>query len=134
MTTENQETQNERLKFPIVHDKCPVCGWTKKVAEIMRDEEAAKGKVPKDSHMVAMRAVTPIAEFQTILLGLSIVPVLTYEFDVCANPDCGIFYCVNILRQDMPTSDLQKIMGIAPQPQQPLGFQALNRQQRRHSS
>ena len=117
MTNEHQETQNEGLTFPIVHDKCPMCGWTKKVTETMRDEAAAAGKVPKDCHMVAMRAVTPITEIQTIMRGLSIVPVLTYEFDVCANPDCGAFYCVQILRQDMPTSDLQKMMGLVPQPQ-----------------
>ena len=133
MTTEDQESQKQELQFPIVHDKCPVCGWTKTVAEIMRDEAAAKGKVPKDCHIVAMRAVTPITEIQTILQGLSIVPVLTFEFDVCANPDCGAFYCVNILRQDMSGSDIQKMMGIAPQPQQSLpGLQGFNRQQRRH--
>ena len=121
MTTDNQESQNQGLEFPIVHDKCPVCGWTKKVTETMRDEEAAKGKFSKDTHMVAMRAVAPIAELQTIMLGVRIVPVLTYEFDVCANPDWGAFYCGKVLRQDMPTSDLQKMMGIAQQPQ-PRGF------------
>jgi len=118
MTTDNQENQKQELEFPIVHDKCPVCGWTKTVTGIMKDEEVAKGKVPEGTRMIALRALTPIAEIQTIMRGLSIVPVLTFEFDVCANPDCGAFYCVGVGRQDMPTGDLQKMLGIAPQPQQ----------------
>ena len=127
MAIENQKTPDEKLMFPMKFDKCPMCGSTKRVAEMLRDEEAAKGKVPKDSHMIAFRAVTPITELNTIILGLSIVPVLTFEFDVCANPKCGAFYPVVITRQDMPTSDLQKMMGIVP-----AGPQILNRQQRRH--
>jgi len=112
MTTDNQETQNEKLDFPIVHDKCPVCGSTKRVTEMLRDEQAAKGKVPKDSPMIALRAMTPIAELPAIMLGLSMIPLLTFDFDVCANPDCGVVYCPTITRQDMPASTLQQLIGM----------------------
>jgi len=133
MTTENQETQDEGLKFPITHDACPVCGRLRSITQRVRDEEVAKGKVPKDLPVVALRAVSPITEMKTILLGLSIVPVLTHELDVC---ECGIVYSVNSVRQDMPTSDVQKMLGIVAQPRQaPIsGFNPLNRQQRRHGS
>ena len=127
MTKENKKNKDEKLEFPIKVDKCPVCGSTRRVTETVRDEEAAKGRVPKDSPMIAFRAVTPITEVKTILQGLSIVPVLTFEFDVCANPKCSAFYCVKIQRQDMPTGELQKMMGLVP-----AGPQILSRQQRRH--
>jgi len=134
MTTENQETQDEGLKFPIVHDKCPVCGRPRSITQRVRDEEVAKGRVPKDMPVVALRAVSPITEMKTILLGLSIVPVLTHELDVC---ECGVVYSVNSVRQDMPTSDVQKMMGIVAQPRRATvsDFSApLNRQQRRHGN
>ena len=83
--------------------------------------------------MVEQQVVVPIAPIQTIMMGLSIVPVLFFKYDVCANPECGIRYCVSIERKDIPTSELQKMMGIARQTQQvPPGFQGFNRQQRRH--
>ena len=130
MTNENQETQDEGLKFPIVHDACPVCGRARPITQIVRDEEAAKGRVPKDLPVAAINAVAPVTEMKTILLGLSIVPVLTHQLDVC---ECGAVYAVNSVRQDMPTGDLQKVMGIVRQPQQPPpGFPGQNRQQRRH--
>ena len=134
MTTENQETPNQGLKFPIMHDKCPHCGSTQRVAETVANEEVAKGKLSKDIRIVAMRAITPVADIKIIMMGLSIVPVLTFEFDQCANPECGAFYPVATNRQDMPASEVQKMMGIAPQPPQTLGFQGLNRQQRRHGN
>lgn len=132
MTTENQETPEQGLTFPIKVDKCPYCGSTRRVAEMVRDEEVAKGKLPKDLSVVAMQAVTPVTEMKTILLGLSIVPVLTFQFDQCV--DCNGWYAISTSRQDMPTGDLQKMMGIVPQPQpqQTFGFRGLPRQQRRN--
>lgn len=130
---ENLKPQDE-LKFPMKFDKCPVCGSTKRIAETLRDEEAAKGKVPKDCLMVVLQAVTPITEMKTIMLGLSIVPLLTCQIDICA--DCGTLYSIAVHKQDIPTGELQKMMGIAPQPRPipPLGPQIFNRQQRRHPS
>lgn len=127
MTTENQKTPDEKLTFPLKFDRCPTCGSTKRIAEMLRDEEAAKGKVPKDSPMVMLRAVTPMTELQTIMLGLSIVPLLTCLFDICA--ECGTLYSVMVQRQDIPTSEIQKMMGMVP-----AGPQIFNRQQHRHPS
>ena len=137
MTTENQETQNEKLVFPMKFDKCPACGSTARVVAMLRDEEAAKGKVPKDVPMVADQGLCPITEMKTVLLGLSIVPVLVFQYDVC--PKCGTKYCISIIRKDMPTSELQKLMGIqvAPinlQSSPSMGLGGMNRQQRRHPS
>lgn len=130
MTTENQKPQDQALTFPLKFDRCPN-GHTRRVAETVRDQEAAKGKVPKDSIMVMQQLNAPIAEMKTIMLGLSIVPFLTADVDICV--ECGALYATTVHRRDIPTSDLQKAMGIAAPPQRPAsGFQGLNRQQRRH--
>lgn len=133
MTTENQETPNDKLTFPLKFSKCPNCGSNRRPAEIVANEQKAKGKMAKEQPIAADRNLAIIADIPTVIQGLSMVPVLTYLGDTCA--DCGLKYTVEVQRQDLPASEVQKLMGMAPRaPQAPPGTLFLNREQRRHGN
>lgn len=129
MTLDAQNQQKaEPLKFPRQFDKCPACGSVKRVAQLVGAEEVAKGKLPKEIVMKIEQDVVPVTELKTILLGLSIVPVLIAQYDVCY--DCGTKYCFEMDRKDMPTTEVQKMMGFQAAP--PPSPMLMNRAQRRH--
>lgn len=96
---------NKELVFPIKFDKCPVCGSTERVAEIAGDELKAAGRMSKDSRIVMFATNTPIVD-ATRLLSHVMAPTLISLYDVCANPKCGNFYCIEIY-QTMTMVDVQ---------------------------
>lgn len=128
MVTENQDSKPQALQFPIVHSKCPVCGCEEDVVGKVKAEELAKGKGEEGTPMMMLRAATPVAELATIMLGLSMVPMLTFDLQACANPDCGALYFNRAERNDLSALDIQKMLGLQ------VGAPGLNRQQRRHTN
>ena len=88
--------------------------------------EMAKGKLREGIPMMMLRCGVPVAEIQTIMLGLSMIPVLSFDLQACSNPDCGAVYFSRAERVDMSALDVQKTLGLQ------VGAPGQNRQQRRH--
>ncbi len=80
--------EQKGLKFPLEWDKCPHCGSAEAVADMVTEEEKAKGKIGPSGKGVILQVITPIADPRIALLS---VPVLVAQFDVCAK--CGTLYC-----------------------------------------
>lgn len=76
-------------RFPIVFDKCPLCGCTETLTRLAWDEEAEKGRVNKDTPVAAEHIATPLIDpMRPPKLSASF---LLQHFDTCAG--CGMSYC-----------------------------------------
>jgi hypothetical protein len=79
------QPENEpEIQFPIAHDKCPVCGSTRRVANEVRKREVAKGKIRPEANFaigVYRCAITDPAR------NVLTCPLIISMLDVCAN--CG---------------------------------------------
>lgn len=98
------------LKFPLKFEKCPACGSKRRVAEIITNQEKAKGRVGKDRG-------TCIISYQSLVMDpasggiIYAPPLITTMFDVCA--DCGTFYCT---QADLGTARVEMKPGAAAEP------------------
>jgi hypothetical protein len=111
---DNGQPAENKIELPVTHDKCPVCGETKRLGQITIDN-LKKDKSISDNFpyagivlqaqiidpMMLTKILTPTINVKTIQVGI----------DVCANPDCGAVYCVRfevieqpvqVTRQQMP--------------------------------
>ena len=79
MTEEEKE-----LKFPIEHDKCPVCGSRRRVANEVKKQEMAKKKVRENAQFALGKYKAGITDPGIITLAC---PIITSLIDVCV--DCG---------------------------------------------
>ena len=109
-----QEQPKKELAFPIITDKCPVCGSTERVAQIVGEEEATKGKLPKGTPMSLLTSPSVMADMKAIMLSIGKVTVLISIFDVCAN--CHAVYASRIDKLEKTTDEVQQMMGIRPLP------------------
>lgn len=83
------ETEGE-FKFPVVHDKCPVCGCETTLIDVAKKEMNEKGHPVPDTEMFILQigvALTTPAR----LLAQVVVPVVGSFWDACAK--CGVLYC-----------------------------------------
>jgi len=76
-------------------DKCPVCGGTDTVAKAFKQTLVEKGLFREEIPVAIAQSVTPFTDPSAILIGVR-VPALITKYDVCANPNCGCYYCVRI--------------------------------------
>ena len=76
-------------KFPIVFEKCPICGCLDTITQVAWDEEAEKGRVNKDTPVSAQHLQIPLMDPKKPPL-LS-VGILIQNVDYCA--ECGAGYC-----------------------------------------
>lgn len=82
----------EQSRFPLVFEKCPNCGCTETVTRLAWDEEAAKGKVNKDTPVAAEHLQIPLLDPKKAI-GIS-AGILLLHVDWCANTECGMRRCV----------------------------------------
>jgi len=85
------------LKFPINFKECPNCGSTRRIAEIVTNEEIEKGNLKPGQRTPFIVARTIVADPQKLkLIALTAIGreelVLMGFLDICA--DCGTVYCV----------------------------------------
>lgn len=85
------------MEFPLIYDKCPVCGCKERVLETIANEEKKQGKLPKDLLFSSTPQIALVlAGPQTILSAHS---VLRYT-DNCRR--CGYEYTFRIEHKVMP--------------------------------
>ena len=113
MGNQNEETKQE-LIFPIITPKCPVCGSTERVAQIVGEEEAAKGKLPKGTPISIQTSVSFIADMKAIMLTIGKITILSSLIDICAN--CHAVYASRIEKVEKTNTEVQKMMGIQALP------------------
>lgn len=115
----NNKEPIPELQFPLVFPKCPVCGCEETVAERVKDEEIAKGKIKTQIHAAMSRSMTPVADQRAIITLLS-VPMLVSFYDVCAR--CGSVRAVRIekgealIGPDKPPPGMPGMPGMGRQP------------------
>ena len=84
------ENEDEKtISFPLTFDKCPSCGSTDRIANIIGEQEKAKGKIRKIATCVAFMQTMIITD---PVIAVISAPSLTIGYDVCA--ECGTVYCV----------------------------------------
>ena len=84
------------MVFPLVWEKCPLCGCKETVANKLKEEEVAKGNIlDKSIHAAIAQSVTPIMDMREIF-AVRTVPVLVTFYDICLNPECGVYYPVRV--------------------------------------
>ncbi|MDP2727025.1 MAG: hypothetical protein Q8P59_05740 [Dehalococcoidia bacterium] len=89
--------ETQPLTFPLKWDKCPSCGSNRRVADQVKEEEKAKGRVGADLHTALAVLTTLIIDPRNASRQLT-APVLITYLDACAA--CGALYCVHIDRQE----------------------------------
>ena len=87
------------LEFPLDFPQCSHCGEKRPVAETVRREEVAKGKIKKESRSAMTGVVVTIADMN-LAHPLMTVPNLRGYLECCAK--CGNAWWVHIDRQDAP--------------------------------
>ena len=84
------------MVFPLIWKKCPLCGCKETVANAMKNEEVAKGNILDGSINAAIaQTATPIMDLREIF-AVRTVPVLVTLYDICLNPECGVYYPVRV--------------------------------------
>lgn len=116
------ENQDEKPKFPVTFDKCPVCGSTERITDSVKAEEVAKGKLAPDAELVVLGLPVPITDQHHVYSSITI-PMLMCLSTICAK--CGAVYCVSASRQD---GQPKFQPSTPPGPTSPF----MNRTQRRH--
>ena len=85
----------EELNYPIIFDKCPNCGGTRRIIEIETNREIEKGELKPGSKVPVLVTTSRIydpTQIQKLFILSKEIPVLFGYYDVCA--DCGTLYCV----------------------------------------
>ena len=97
----------DEIKFPLNFNSCPNCGSTRRLADIVLNQEKEKGKVGKE-------AKASIQVFHAVIADPRMVtfeaPAIMAFMDICA--DCGTMYCVHAqlgkaTRQVTPRGDMR---------------------------
>jgi len=86
-----------KLKFPLKFDKCPNCSSTKRVAELVTQEEIDKKNLNPEARTPILVTRSVIADTQAsnkLFVTQRKVPLLFAAFDVCG--DCGTLYCIQM--------------------------------------
>jgi len=100
----------KKLEFPIWHDKCPVCGSTRRVIGEVKAEEVAAGKFrPEVNSALGQFAVTVADPIK--MVGNLTAPLIVAHIDACANPECGVLYLVHARREEQ---DLSVSLDLSP--------------------
>lgn len=125
------QKDDTRGVFPVLHDKCPVCGSKERLGQQVVDELKKDKTLPEAfgyAGITLQAALLDPAHPPTILASTFTIKVMLLSLDVCANPDCGAVYCTTFSVVDRPAQ-----LG-TPQQVKPTGQQMLNRQMRRHQN
>ena len=89
----------ETLEFPLVFEKCPVCGCPDTVGNMVAEEEKTKGKLDKALKGCKEAQQTVVVDPRKMTGLIMKVPVIIWYKDVCAG--CGIERYTRIERQDV---------------------------------
>jgi len=101
--------EKSQLEFPMDWGKCPYCGEERCVAETVRLEEEAKGKINPGSKSAMVQALVAITD--VLAPHIRTVPTLIGYIDACVK--CGAARFIHIDRRDT-------LMGVEmPNPTQP---------------
>jgi transcription elongation factor Elf1 len=106
--------EKKELVFPMKFDKCPVCGSTERVAEMVGNELKAAGRMKKEAKIVMFATQTPIVDATGILHSV-IAPLLISYGDVCY--DCGAYYCTDINKIMAKVDVKPQKMNLPPPPE-----------------
>lgn len=79
----------EGIEYPVVHDKCPVCGSERRVAEMHFEDLKKLGKMPTEAKVGLQAFPLPIPQSGLITAEIPIV-----FMDACF--DCGCVYFVSL--------------------------------------
>ncbi len=118
------EPVKEKMKLPIVHDACPVCGSKVRLGAKYIQQLKDEGVLHKDSFPEGLMHQIPMFDQQrppSILAKQFKMKILLVHFDVC---ECGVMYCPKFGVQE---TDAQVQMVKQPPPQ---GFRGFQRGQR----
>ena len=87
-------------RFPIVFDKCPSCGCEETLTKLAWDEEVDEDskQIPVGHRNVVVQLVDPRRGPKLMM------PMLVMNFDICANPECGLERCVAAMKVRAPVS------------------------------
>lgn len=92
------------MEFPIIFNKCPLCGCPDTVTRLACEEEMEKGIIPKDAPVALERTQIPLMGKVPPKLT---VRMLIASWDVCAGDppgSCGHRYCTRV---DIVTTPVQ---------------------------
>ena len=98
----------EEIKFPVTHDKCPVCGEKEGLVRIAMDDLREDSKIHKESFPEGIVNPIPLLDQKhppAVILAKSVkIPTINIYYEVCANPDCGAMYCTkfDVTEIEMP--------------------------------
>jgi len=97
-------------QYPVIFDKCPLCGCKERLIEEAVNEEIAKGRINPGMEFGLEAPTASVLWDQTkpSLQAPGIIPMK----DICA--ECGFPYYRKIQKVEMPVTRL-----IPPKPQQP---------------
>jgi hypothetical protein len=110
--------QEKEMVFPITHDKCPCCGSTRRVADMVKDQEVAKGKIRSDSNFALSVYIAAISDPRIATLTS---PVITSMIDVCSNCGCVWSPMTQCVEQETTKMQLDNSPYRKRPPQPPLG-------------
>lgn len=89
----NEDKQEKKgLKFPMVFDKCPICGSKKRLIQTAMEEEGYKNT------QTALQTIQ-IGLVDQVGLSRPTIPVLRILIDACINPKCGALYITSVEKQ-----------------------------------
>lgn len=100
----------EESKFPMVFNKCPICGCPDRICQLAYNEEVKKGRAQESLASDVGRIMTPLNSPSKAIL---FVNVLVKHYDDCAK--CGMRYCIK-------AEVVQGKIGMIPQQQKGFGF------------
>ncbi|KKL76196.1 hypothetical protein LCGC14_2047320 [marine sediment metagenome] len=89
------------VEFPVIHDKYPLCGCEETLAQSIMDDlikERRAGPGGKAGTIWQSPIYDPL---RTTLA----VPILQSILGICANPVCGVVFCLRADKQVGPTHE-----------------------------
>lgn len=105
--------EENKLVLPVVHDRCPVCGSTVRLAEAYIKQCIGDGSLPQgifggEGMMFRIPLIDP-QHPPVIMSTRMMVKILLIQWDVCGGKDgspCGNIYCTRLEVNERP-ADIQ---------------------------
>jgi hypothetical protein len=92
----NKQEDRVPMLLPVVHNKCPVCGSTKRLGKTYIDNLKKDGLLAEDFPYEGITLQVPLIN-QTkapLIIGVPLnIKVILIALDACAEPECGTVYC-----------------------------------------
>lgn len=105
----------EEIRFPLSFGSCPNCGSTRRVAEMVTNEEIEKGKISSTAKtsMFNMKSLICDPDRMSKLFVPQKAIVLLAAADICV--DCGTLYATSVEKGE-GVLDVERPQPIGPMP------------------